>query len=83
MSTKWLQYIYYNKENVAKMHELRGMEESDMLYEFRGYDGQIELYENKIIIKRKGRNDFFLHGNRYEGKVNSKFNRYRIKEYIR
>ena len=25
-----------------------------MLYEFRGYDGQIELYENKIIIKRKG-----------------------------
>lgn len=36
------------------MHRLRGMEESDMLYEFRGYDGQIELYENKIIIKRKG-----------------------------
>lgn len=25
-----------------------------MLYEFRGYDGQIELYENKIIIRRAG-----------------------------
>lgn len=25
-----------------------------MLYEFRGYDGQIELYQNKIVIKRKG-----------------------------
>lgn len=25
-----------------------------MLYEFRGYDGQIELYENKIVIRRKG-----------------------------
>ena len=25
-----------------------------MLYEFKGYDGQIELYENKIVIKRKG-----------------------------
>ena len=29
-------------------------EEKYMLYEFRGYDGQIELYENKIIIRRSG-----------------------------
>lgn len=25
-----------------------------MLYEFKSYDGQIELYENKIVIRRKG-----------------------------
>lgn len=25
-----------------------------MLNEFKGYDGQIELYENKIVIKREG-----------------------------